>query len=103
MPAKKTAIKSSSKSAKTIKAAKPKSAKKPVAKAPAAKPKITKEMTLGEAVSKYPQTMEVLFRYGLHCIGCHVSAYESIEQGAIVHGLSKDQIDKMVEEMNKKI
>jgi hybrid cluster-associated redox disulfide protein len=67
-----------------------------------AKPKITKDMTLGEAVSKYPQTMEVLFKNGLHCIGCHISAYETIEQGALAHGLDKKAVDKMIDEMNKK-
>jgi hybrid cluster-associated redox disulfide protein len=92
--------------------------KKPTAKKAAAKPskkvaakpakraetpKITADMTLGEAVSKYPQTMEVLFRHGLHCIGCHVSAYETIAQGAMAHGLDEKEVKKMVEEMNKKI
>ena len=84
--------------------------KKPTAKKTATKaakkgekPKITADMTLGEAVSKYPQTIEVLFRYGLHCIGCHVSAYETIEQGALAHGLDEKGVKKMVEEMNKKI
>jgi hybrid cluster-associated redox disulfide protein len=81
--------------------------KKPTPKKTAAKPadapKITKDMMLGEAVSRYPKTMEVLFSYGLHCIGCHVSAYESIEQGAMAHGLDEKAVKKMVEEMNKKI
>ena len=79
------------------------SAKSPAKKQVAAKPKITKDMTLGEAVSKYPQTMEVLFGYGLHCIGCHVSAYETIEQGALAHGLDDKQVKKLVEDMNKRI
>ena len=79
------------------------SAKSPAKKQAAAKPKITKDMTLGEAVSKYPQTIEVLFGYGLHCIGCHVSAYETIEQGALAHGLDDKQIQKMIDDMNKRI
>lgn len=63
--------------------------------------KITGSMTLGEAVSKYPRTMVVLFNYGMHCIGCHISAYETIEQGALAHGMSREDIKKMIEEMNK--
>lgn len=66
------------------------------------KPKITGDMTLGEAITKHPQTMEVLFRYGMHCIGCHISAYETIEQGALAHGMSKEEVKKMIEEMNKR-
>jgi hybrid cluster-associated redox disulfide protein len=77
---------------------------KKLTKEPAAKsPKITKDMTLGDAVSRYPKTVEVLFRYGMHCIGCHISAYETIEQGALAHGMSQPDIKKMVDEMNKRI
>ena len=92
---------------KTIKRATSKAAGRTAGKSKAQKPaakkavKITGSMTLGEAVSKYPRTMEVLFRYGLHCIGCHISAYETIEQGALAHGLAKEDIKKMIEEMNK--
>jgi hybrid cluster-associated redox disulfide protein len=94
---KKAAVKAKAKATKKI-------AARPAVSRPAAKKaaKITGSMTLGEAVSKYPRTMEVLFRYGLHCIGCHISAYETVEQGALAHGLSKEQVKQMIEEMNKK-
>lgn len=62
--------------------------------------KITKEMTLGEAVSKYPETAVIMMKYGLHCIGCHVASWESIEQGAMGHGLTAAQVKDMVAEMN---
>jgi hybrid cluster-associated redox disulfide protein len=67
------------------------------------KPKITKDMTLGEVAAKYPGAIMVLFKYGLHCIGCHVASYETVEQGAMAHGLSDKEIKQMVEEMNKSI
>jgi len=63
--------------------------------------KITKDMTLGDVVSRYPEAAEVMLRYGLHCIGCHVAAFETIEQGALSHGMDKKQIDKMLKEMNE--
>jgi hydroxylamine reductase len=66
-----------------------------------AKQLITKKMLIGEIVQKHPETMTIMFEYGLHCIGCHVSAYESLEQGCLVHGLTKKQVDEMVEKMNK--
>ncbi len=61
---------------------------------------ITKDMTLGEVVQAYPQSAMVMLKYGLHCIGCHVSAWETVEQGALGHGLSPKQLDDMVKEMN---
>ncbi len=63
--------------------------------------KITKDMTLGEVVTKYPKAAEVMLKQGLHCVGCHVAAYETVEQGAIAHGFDKKQIKKMLDDMNK--
>jgi len=62
---------------------------------------ITKDMTIGEVVQKYPHAAEVLTNFGLHCIGCHVSPFETIEQGAMGHGMDTETITKMVEEANK--
>ncbi|MCX6707694.1 MAG: DUF1858 domain-containing protein [Candidatus Woesearchaeota archaeon] len=45
-------------------------------------------MTLGEVLQKHPESAEVMFKHGMHCIGCHISAYETIEQGAATHGIS---------------
>ncbi len=58
---------------------------------------ITKTMSIGECVSKYPETIPVFMRNGLHCIGCVVAAYENIEQGAIAHGID---VDKLMKELN---
>ena len=64
--------------------------------------KITKNMTIGEVVSKHPKAVPVLMGHGLHCIGCHVAAWETLEQGAMAHGMSDKEIEKMLKEINKK-
>jgi hybrid cluster-associated redox disulfide protein len=65
------------------------------------KAKITKEMTLGELVIKHPDAVNVMYKYGMHCIGCHMAAYETIEQGASAHGMDKKAIGRMLKEMNE--
>ena len=65
--------------------------------------KVTKEMTLGEIVSRFPESAQIMLSYGLHCVGCHVAAWETLEQGAKAHGLDEKEIDKMVKEINKEI
>jgi hybrid cluster-associated redox disulfide protein len=65
--------------------------------------KINKEMTLGDVVQKYPDTVEIFMRYGMHCIGCHVAAFETIEQGALAHGLTEEDLKKLVKELNEKV
>jgi hybrid cluster-associated redox disulfide protein len=63
--------------------------------------KISKDMTLGEIVSKFPKAVEVMLKYGLHCVGCHVAAFETVEQGAKAHGMTEEDLKKMLAEMNQ--
>ena len=63
-------------------------------------PKITKNMTMGEIVQKYPETVDVMIKHGLHCVGCHLAAMETVEQGAIGHGID---LDELLKDMNKAI
>ncbi|MFC1800756.1 DUF1858 domain-containing protein [Nanoarchaeota archaeon] len=63
--------------------------------------KITKDMTFAELLQKYPETAEILMKRGFHCIGCHMAATETIEQGAKAHGISDDDVDSMIKEMNE--
>lgn len=57
-------------------------------------PKITKHMMLADVVQRYPQTAEVFMWYGLHCFGCHVAMFETIEQGAMAHMINVDELVK---------
>ena len=71
------------------------------------KENVTKDMTLGDVITKHPVAAEVMIKYGLHCVGCHVAAWESIEQGAKSHGMSDKDVDILVKaveiEIRKKI
>lgn len=62
--------------------------------------KITKDMKLGQVISKNPETIEVFMKHGLHCIGCHVASYESIEQGALAHGID---VKKLLDDLNNAV
>jgi hybrid cluster-associated redox disulfide protein len=68
------------------------------------KAKITKDILILDLVEQNPALAEVLTQdYGLHCIGCMAASMETLEQGALTHGMTEDQIDKMVRELNKKL
>jgi hybrid cluster-associated redox disulfide protein len=62
---------------------------------------ITKEMTFAELLDNHPESANILFESGLHCIGCGGAMYESIEQGCQMHGFSKKQIDDLIKKLNK--
>lgn len=68
-------------------------------KSKVAKPQpITATMLMGDIVTRYPQSTEILTRYGFHCIGCMLSPYESLEAGAAVHGIP---IEPLLKELNE--
>lgn len=75
--------------------------KKVPKKAAAPKQLIVPTMTLGEIVEKYPQSIDIMMRYGLHCIGCHVSPFETLEQGAMGHGMSEEEFKGLLKELNE--
>ena len=53
---------------------------------------IGKEMTIGEVVQTYPQTIEVFFKHGLMCFGCAIAQFENVEQGAQAHGINVEAL-----------
>jgi hybrid cluster-associated redox disulfide protein len=64
------------------------------------KQKITRQTIIADAVKLNPLAPQIMFKYGLHCIGCHVSLYETIEQGCMTHGMDSRDVDNMVAELN---
>lgn len=68
------------------------------------KQKITKNTLILEIAERYPQLVDILIeKYGFHCIGCSLSAVETLGEGAMAHGIDKKTIEKMVIELNKVI
>ena len=74
--------------------------KKKSIKKTAKKPIITKKITLSEVLEKYPEAAEIFMNEGLYCVGCGMANLETIEQGALAHGIN---VNKLVEKLNKKI
>lgn len=60
--------------------------------------KITKNMTIAEALKVKPQIAAVLMTKGMHCLGCVIAQGETIEQAADVHGLD---VDELIKELNE--
>lgn len=65
--------------------------------------KISKDTTIGEIVEKYPQVVDTLTSFGVHCVGCHVSPFESLEMGFKGHGMDDNTIADAVKKLNEVI
>ncbi|MCX6815743.1 MAG: iron-sulfur cluster assembly accessory protein [Candidatus Aenigmarchaeota archaeon] len=62
---------------------------------------ITKDMTIAEILQAHPASAEVMQSYGLHCFGCHINMFETLEQGCLGHGMSQEIINDMLDDLNK--
>ena len=47
---------------------------------------ITKNSIIGDVLDKHPETAELFFSIGMHCLGCPASRGETIEEACMVHG-----------------
>jgi hybrid cluster-associated redox disulfide protein len=68
------------------------------------KTKITKKMLILDVLESNPELGQILTEeYGFHCVGCMAASMESLEDGALVHGMSEKEIDEMIKDLNQKI
>ena len=58
----------------------------------------TKDMTLGEVIAKKPEAQAILFGFGMHCFGCPVTQFETIEEAAVVHDVDLKLLLKKLNE-----
>ncbi len=61
---------------------------------------INKTMSIGEIIQIFPDSVEIMMSHGLHCVGCHVASWESLEEGCRGHGMDDEKIDNLVKEIN---
>ncbi len=62
---------------------------------------VTGDMTVQEIVDLYPMTVEVLTEWGLGCSTCHIGAIETIEEGALAHGFTEEEVQEIVHDLNE--
>ena len=64
---------------------------------------IHKQMPVADILALCPESQGTLAEYGLHCVGCAGSAYETLEEGCLGHGFEQDEIDELVDDLNTMI
>lgn len=66
--------------------------------------RIHRHMTIEEILSLFPHKAQKLSQEitnaGLHCVGCHAATWETLEAGMYGHGMSDDQINKLLDRLN---
>ena len=49
----------------------------------------TKNTTIGELLSVYPECEPILMEIGMHCRGCPSAQMETLGEAAMVHGICR--------------
>ncbi len=62
---------------------------------------ITKDTVIGDILDIAPQTAPIFFSIGMHCLGCPSSRGETVEEACMVHGLTGEQMDKLLDIVNE--
>ena len=61
---------------------------------------VTKDTRIADLLRSHPDTAEVFSRLGLGCFACMGADMETVEEGAVMHGLD---VEAMVAELNTAI
>ncbi len=62
--------------------------------------KVTRKTKFSEILESDEDAARVLFEAGLHCVGCAMTAQETLEDGCKVHGFSEKEIAELVKKLN---
>ena len=66
------------------------------------KNKIDPDILIIDLAELYPEVVNFLiYEYQFHCIGCFVSQFETLRQGAEVHGIVGNDFNEMLTRINK--
>jgi hybrid cluster-associated redox disulfide protein len=48
---------------------------------------VTADSTIADLLREKPEAAEILFRFGMGCVGCAIASGETVRQAAEVHGI----------------
>jgi len=65
--------------------------------------RIKKTDLISDVLANCPQASEVFTEYELHCATCFLGQFETIEEGAQLHGMNDQQIEEMINKINIKL
>ena len=65
---------------------------------------IKSDMLIAEIVEVYPEVIDYLVdEYEFHCVNCVLAGFETLEEGAMAHGIEGKDFKKMLLELNELI
>lgn len=62
--------------------------------------KITKEFPINKLLKEHPEVIDVLMSYGLNCVNCSFSHFDTLENGLKIHGLDHE-LEMILRDLNR--
>ena len=59
---------------------------------------ITKQTTINEVISAYPETVKFFSKLQMSCSSCFAVKFDTLENGALMHGM---EVDVLIEQLNQ--
>lgn len=53
---------------------------------------LTADSTIYDLLKEKPESAEVLFKFGMGCVGCAIARGETIREAAVVHGIPLEEL-----------
>jgi hybrid cluster-associated redox disulfide protein len=63
-------------------------------------PEITLDTSIAEIMQTWPETIQVFINHGMICVGCHMSAFDTLADAITNYGYS---VDIFVQKLNEAI
>lgn len=63
--------------------------------------KANKKTPIKSLLATHPEAAEILMSYGLQCVNCHFSEFDTLGDGAAMHGMSDKDINLMIKDVNE--
>jgi hypothetical protein len=64
---------------------------------------VTKFDRVNIIMEESPRAAELLAEYGIHCVGCFFGENDTLQDGGPIHGMSAEEVDEMIEEINQEL
>ncbi len=62
---------------------------------------VTKDITIEELVSRYPESVRFLLQRGIRCLECGEPAWGTLEENAQEKGYDAAALERLVRELNE--
>jgi len=53
---------------------------------------LSADVTVGELMTRWPQTVDVFLRHGMACVGCNMAPFDTVVDAARMYRMCPDQL-----------